>query len=701
MNARSYRGMASGRDGLVALVTIGLTVTVIACSNESGGGGGNNNYNGNTNFADCPEGCELSNTACLPVFDDCPAADEIPVLGGGCKPVGVPNCEEGPGCSTGFTDDGVGGCEPTLPAADCGDGSLAVLGNAACETIRDCGTGTWGNITLDASTIFVDGSYGGGGSDGSQGAPYVTLTAALAVASAGDRIALAEGVYQESVSLGDAIAIEGRCPELVTLQGISGGGNDSPPVTIQTTAAGAAVRGVRLESSASGVVLNEVADVELTDLEIADTGLYGVLMQRGSSAVLTRVKIAGAGSAGVMLYGGAVELNQCVVRGTVPAPDGSLGRGVDAGCDYFGTGGCPDLAVHASVISGNREAGILISGGSVVISDSLIRDTRANQNNGLAGIGVQAQCDTSASDCPTLAITGSVVTGNRSAGVMALGESTVIQDTVISNTLPQDGDQRLGNGLVAQCDTSLGVCGDITISCSTVDGNRAAGITLSGLNAFVESTIIRGTLAQQSDNLGGEGLLLQCEYFSRECTDASIVDTKIVQNSLTGVFLYGATVGFRGVYVAETQPEAAADEEGMGLLAQCDDSIPSCPELFIDGSLFESNYSEGLTMFGGTAVVERSSVIDVMAQASDGEFGFGMYIDGRTESELPTLDISNCEIRDAVVTGVFFVTAGGSVSRSRITGGDYSVILDASPDVVMGSGNELEGIERDEPLIQE
>jgi len=52
------------------------------------------------------------------------------------------------------------------------------------------------------------------------------------------------------------------------------------------------------------------------------------------------------------------------------------------------------------------------------------------------------------------------------------------------------------------------------------------------------------------------------------------------------------------------------------------------------------------------------------------------------------------------MASVFYVTASGAILRSRLAGGQYSLILDTSPDVVLEPGNELEGTERDEPLIQ-
>lgn len=672
-----------------------LSVGLIACANKSGGGG---NHNQNSNLGPCPEGTVLNITACLPVFDDCPAPDEIPLLGGGCVAVGVPRCAEGPGCSEGFDDDGVGGCEAVLPAADCPGGEMALIGSTSCVPIRDCGAGTWGDIVGDASTIYVDAGYTGGGNDGTQGAPYLTLGAAVTAAATGTKIAIAEGSYVETVTIDKSLTIEGRCPERVSLVGTSAGGNGLPPLSVTPDATGLVLRGVRIFGPGPGIVLNETQDVVLQEVEILAPSGYGVTMQRGASASLTRVKISAAGSYGVTLFGGWLDLHESVIRNTQAAPSGSLGFAISGVCDYQGTGGCADVTLNRTLIADNQEVGLGVVGGSLSVADSVIQKTRANAASGLAGVGLQAQCDTSLAVCPLLTVTGSVVINNRSAGIMSMAASTLVADTVISGTQAHESNGQRGNGLVVQCDPSTEICGDVTVSCSLLDGNHTSGVALVGVPAVVTHTIIRSTQAQPSDSRGGQGLLVQCDLVSRECTDASLVHVAVVENTLTGIFQFGANVEMLGGYVAHTAPEVASDEEGVGLLGMCDNAIPSCATANIDGALFEGFYAEGFEFFGGTYAVSRSSIYDVLAQVSDDELGIGIYIDGRDDDA--HLDLSWCEIRDPVVASAFYVTATGTLLRSRLAGGDYSLILDASPDVVLEPGNELEGTTRDEPLVQ-
>src|SRR5688572_26928029 len=80
------------------------------------------------------------------------------------------------GCAPGFVHDGEYGCEPVLPAEPCPPGLMAVPGDAACRPVMPCGEGKWGELPVDASTVYVDGSYAGA-SDGSAAAPFTSIGA--------------------------------------------------------------------------------------------------------------------------------------------------------------------------------------------------------------------------------------------------------------------------------------------------------------------------------------------------------------------------------------------------------------------------------------------------------------------------------------------------------------------------------------------
>ena len=115
--------------------------------------------------------------------------------------------------------DGERGCAPILPATPCPDGMMAVPGDATCRPVADCGTGPWGDIAVDAGTIYVDAAFAGV-PDGSAGSPFSTIQAAVDASSPGNVIAVAAGSYVEDVVIDDhAVVLWGRCPQLVSVTG--------------------------------------------------------------------------------------------------------------------------------------------------------------------------------------------------------------------------------------------------------------------------------------------------------------------------------------------------------------------------------------------------------------------------------------------------------------------------------------------------
>ena len=135
---------------------------------------------------------------------------------GTCIRPGVP----ADGCAEGFVHDGEYGCDPILPEQPCAPGLMAVPGESACRTVLPCGAGRWGDIPIDAGTIYVDASYSGLDSDGSEARPWTTVSEAVMAAPPGALVAIAAGTYDESVAiLGKPVRLFGVCPEKVTISG--------------------------------------------------------------------------------------------------------------------------------------------------------------------------------------------------------------------------------------------------------------------------------------------------------------------------------------------------------------------------------------------------------------------------------------------------------------------------------------------------
>src|SRR5262245_50775857 len=128
--------------------------------------------------------------------DGCPAGT-LGVDDGSCQPAGVPPEL----CAEGFEPDGNMGCEPILPPEPCPAGQMAVPVESACHSVMECGAGKWGDIPIDATTVYVDAFYPGLDSDGSSDKPFTTISDAVAAAASGALIAVAAGSYVEDVEV--------------------------------------------------------------------------------------------------------------------------------------------------------------------------------------------------------------------------------------------------------------------------------------------------------------------------------------------------------------------------------------------------------------------------------------------------------------------------------------------------------------------
>lgn len=79
--------------------------------------------------------------------------------------------------------------------------------------------GGGGSLTVTPNELFVDAAYTGAQSNGSSGAPFTTITAALAVAAANDVIVIRPGAYTEDLTLLDGVDMKSLIAGSVVING--------------------------------------------------------------------------------------------------------------------------------------------------------------------------------------------------------------------------------------------------------------------------------------------------------------------------------------------------------------------------------------------------------------------------------------------------------------------------------------------------
>ncbi|HVY47403.1 MAG TPA: hypothetical protein VHB21_16055, partial [Minicystis sp.] len=318
-----------------------------------GGSGGASLSKPEAGIPGCAQKFIDADGVCRPVIEKCPAGT-IPKFDTGCIPVGIAACD-----GSFLEADGI--CHPSI--GKCPDGTFAVPSEGCVSIDGDgCGTDAFGLASDQAGDQFVDPSNASGTPDGSRANPWPSIAEGLAHVAAGGRVRLAAGAYAEPLVPASAVAVIGRCASMVTLSGTVGSGEAAAIVLIEDVS----------------------GDVSLQGMTLSGDG-YGVVVV-GGTVDLDGVVVDGAMTAGIEVgHGGTGTFHHVLVRGTRPAPDQTLGTGLDA----FGGG---TATVEQSAVVGAYTWGIdaVDVGSRVTVSDSLVEGIQVQASDDAAGYGVIA-----------------------------------------------------------------------------------------------------------------------------------------------------------------------------------------------------------------------------------------------------------------------------------------------------------------------
>ena len=430
----------------------------------------------------CAAGLKPMGPACVPIFDEC-MDDEVPMLGGGCKRVGVKECNGGWGiegppdwkckpigpprkCLKGWEKVKGGWCEPTLPKTSCPGGTMEVIGNAACQPIGDCGNGSWGDIKTNSSTIYVDKNYKGANPSGTKSRPYLTIAAALDKASLGTQIAVAAGTYKENLIISLRVTLEGRCPQKVTIKGVS-----APQATVQVLkiASGTILRGFTISGASTGLALPG-PDVTVERMAVHGSGGCGIVVLHGGTLTVRDSLVAENRGSGIALFSSKAIVERTVVRDNYEgASDIFSGRGIVA---QFGSGQSvpSELKVRDSLVTGNRDIGIIVFSSKVTIDRTVVRDTRERASNKRFGRGISIQIQSGHSLPSELTVRDSWISRNREVGIAIINSKATVERTVVQDTRERASDNMEGAGIKLWLDSSVSLPSDLKFLCDHVEG---------------------------------------------------------------------------------------------------------------------------------------------------------------------------------------------------------------------------------------
>lgn len=678
--------------GLAAMACGGQDVR--SSTSTTTGGGGEGAAGGNDAYP-CPPGERLVDDTCLPAG----LPPEWSTPGPAFEPEpGVP----ADGCGDGFVHDGLGGCEAILPGTPCTGAEMAVPGDASCHPIADCGTGTWGAIPVDPTTVYVDQSFGGV-PDGSAAAPYPTVQSAVDAAPGGATIAVAAGTYVEDIAVdGKSVAIWGRCPDQVTLVGV-----DAPGAVTLQNAPGAELHNVAVTGGRAGVLAIDSAGAVLTHLHVHDLPEPGIAATGPPPAVtLVDSLIVDVGFYGAVSQG-ALTVTGCEVRTTQPT---TTMHGLGCYVSSASADRLPSLEVDRSFIHHAHVLGIVALSADVAITRTVIADT-----NPLPGDDRGWAIVASDQDGPPAAMTVSqtVMARNTDSNVRVFGSSVSLDAVTIEDGLAN------GEGYGVAVSIENGVADPSIMGETTLTRSVIRDMARLGLEAYhgsitadrvlvqrVSSSIVGGPgrgifLGWSPDGSGSSTLLLERSIIEQTTKESLLAlgSTVVVRDSILrdvggardgelavgvsigidpdwpltpsdvlleratvasvsgiGVFNHRSKVSLRDTIVSGHDVLGVEGISGVGLFATHDGG-ESAGTVDVDGCLFDDNGSRGIVTQGGTLELANTLVrrtrADDPSQIGNGR---GVEVQGGSATIVAT------EIADASSAGLFVASASTEVA---------------------------------------
>jgi hypothetical protein len=354
-------------------------------------------------------------------------------------------------------------------------------------------------------------------------------------------------------------------------------------------------------------------------------------------------------AAGMTIWGACVSGTRIVTRASSQTEaaltftgDGSSARnlGID-GCERGAmmASGASGVSVDSLVVTGVRGFGLLQNGGSVSVSDLVVRRTREQASDLLYGRGLHA------GQGAHLTLARAMVEDNREAGIFLTDADTHVEasDVVVRGTRQQVSDDRWGRGI------ALALGAHLTIIRSLLDDNRDLGLSLTSGGTSVDATdvVVRGTREQVTDGSFGRGINVE------PGAHLALTRALIEDNREVGLFVVGTgtTVEANDIVVRGTRERAIDSSFGRGVAIQAGALVT------LSRTVVEDNRSGGIGVFDVGTSVDASDVVvrGTRERASDGTFGRGIEAQSG-----PRLVLARASIEDNRDSGFLLTGAGTS-----------------------------------------
>jgi len=669
-----------------------FSATTLGCKEDNEEGDQGTADGGSTKT--CGKGLKLYKSACVPALDTCKDG-EVPLIGGGCLAVGVVECTEGlklPGaasctrvgqpktCPSGWSKVKGGWCEPAYATTKCAAGYKPVLGKSTCQQIRDCGSGTWGNIQATAKTLYVDPNAGGPIATGSQATPYTSINQALAKSWDGYHIALAAGTYNEDVNMNNKVTIEGRCPQMVTIKKAS----TTSYGTVDIFANGAVLKGVTVTGASTGIVIDRDVSATVEDVVVSGCPHSGILMFRRSALTLKNSLLQGNREFGFAQNGGKADISNTAILDSLPVlSSGKKGRGISATATSA-TDAPPEIKITDSLIRGNSGIGIQIRSMKATVTRTVVADTKPEPDKS-GGFGIFAEQFSTAKKSTSLILSDVLVASSRSAGIYIQGTQVTADRLVVRDTTSSAKDGLNGQGVRITTGFILKNPSQLQLKDSVLSGNQSSGLLVISSDCDVERTLIMDTKPLAKGNVGGFGIATNMGFtpWSTRGSKVTVKDSILARNSDLGLNMSSARVTLERVLVKDTKGgtgiyPAGKMELGYGMSAYSAKEYAWKAETTITDSVFKKNHATGIKIGGSKATLTRTVIQDTQPGLDSKNVGYGLQVIHGVDKTPAEVTLDRCALQSNHAVGALVVgsklSLKGTVIRNtkiRINKKDY------------------------------
>jgi hypothetical protein len=295
------------------------------------------------------------------------------------------------------------------------------------------------------------------------------------------------------------------------------------------------------------------------------------------------------------------------------------GRGLSF--EHAGSGTSATLS--ASLLERASDPGVIALGATLAVRDTVIRDGVPSQLEGRAIGLVAARFQAIRA---RLSLEHSVISRAKRAGVLVQASDATVFDSVVRDIDP-DTAMLFGHGIEIHGDPSTLEASVVEVRSSVIEGAHNMAVLINGAEVTFDGTLVRDILPEPGTGKAGEGIIVQAAATGLR-GHTSIVRSVVERTHATGVFVIGADVTLEGSIVRDVQPGIAGGQSGLGigLGAQNHPNLPERANVVVKNSRLDRNVGQSLRSQGSDISIEGLAIADTLPKVPEQTAGHGLVV---------------------------------------------------------------------------